>query len=285
MTSARVSWGYYQHSWNDSIDCPSKPYTAKYVDQNNQGYDGFWSGLADFVQVQMSKAECGNLQNLADFQNELKNNSLPNVSYIIPSPKNSDHPGQSSYQAGQLYISSLINSIESSSAWKTTAIFLTWDDFGGYYDHVVPIQLDQYGEGMRVPLIAISPYSIHGGIIEAPAYNYSQSHIRVHQEDFSSFLSTIEYNWGLNNLTNRDGYEPNLFYMLNFSQAPLAPLVLGSAGVSYPLPNYIMADSKGTNFLTDGTNPLLSLWTPPVSAYNESLTQALNFSGDGDAGD
>jgi phospholipase C len=195
MTQAGVTWAYYQQNWNDSIDCPSKPYTFDYINKYVHGYEGLWSGLTDFTQVQMDKSECGNLLNLNDLEKALRDNNLPEVSYVIPQPRNSDHPQYSTYEGGQLYVTSIINAIENSSAWKSTVIYLTWDDWGGYYDHIHPLQFDQYGEGFRVPLIAISPYSIRGAIVQAPAYHYGSKFTQARQEDFSSFLSTIEYNW------------------------------------------------------------------------------------------
>ena len=87
----------------------------------------------------MNSIECKSLGNLKDLQNAIKNNNLPAVSWVEPQPTSSDHPGQSTWLAGQKYTSSLINLIEHSSAWSSTVIFLTWDDWGGYYDDVFPL--------------------------------------------------------------------------------------------------------------------------------------------------
>lgn len=283
LTSAGISWGYYQYNWNDSLDCTGQYGSAQWVnDHIKGGYDGLWSGLADFTQVQTTAIECASLGNLNDLQKAISTNTLPSVSWVEPEPQVSDHPGQGSWANGQQYVSSIVNAIEESPAWNSTVIFLTWDDWGGYYDNVVPQQFDSYGEGMRVPLIAISPYSIPGGIVDAPAYNYGTNFVGVHQEDFSSFLSTIEYNWGLKNLTDRDGYEPNLFYMLNFSQPLLKPLILSSTGVTYPYQT--CSGCTVSSFSAVPAN--VQLYRPPASvAINESNSQALNYSGDGDPGD
>jgi phospholipase C len=248
----------------------------------------------------MTPVECSSLGNLNDFQNAVNNNSLPSVSWVVPLANNSDHPGQSTWQAGQHYVNSMIRLVEESPEWSSTVMLLLWDDWGAYYDHVTPIQYDQWGEGFRVPLIAISPYSIHGGIVEAPAFNYGTNPAfqGVHQEDLSALLSTIEYNWGLGNLTDRDGYEPNLFYMLNFTQKPLAPLILGDSGVSYPLPPLVMEQSPQTigqpmasvnalviPLLRSIGTTTLTIWTAQTSPYHESTAEALSMSGDGDPGD
>src|SRR5579862_843448 len=263
LTSAGIPWGYYQYNWNDAINCPTTPYTKSFVDSHiHGGYDGLWSGLNDFTQVQMTKIECSSLGNMKDLQNAISNNNLPAVSWVEPEPQVSDHPGQGTWNNGEQYVSSIINLIESSPEWSSTVIDLTWDDWGGYYDGVTPPQFDQAGQGFRVLLIAISPYSISGGIVEGPSYNYGNTSQfqGAHQEDFSAFLSTIEYNWGLGNLTDRDGYEPNLFYMLNFTQTPLQPLVLANSGVTYPLSSCPTACS----FTIRNANTLSAIYDPNV---------------------
>jgi phospholipase C len=290
LTNAGLSWGYYQQNWNDKIDCTGQYVRGITKFSTGGGYDGLWSGLADFTQVQKTAIECSSLGNLQDFKNAISADDLPAVSWVEPQPQNSDHPGQGTWSAGQIYVSSIINSIEQSPEWNSTVIFLTWDDWGGYYDNIVPIQLDKAGEGMRVPLIAISPYSIPSGIVEAPAYTFNCSvnctstntFTYIHQEDFSSLLSTIEYNWNLTSLTDRDAQEPNLFYMLNFTQPLLKPLILSTTGVTYPVQTCTgcaIASFSTANHVASFITP------PPNSPINESASQALNYSGDADAGD
>ncbi|HXQ91800.1 MAG TPA: alkaline phosphatase family protein [Nitrososphaerales archaeon] len=245
------------------------------------GYDGLWSGLADFTQVQLNSIECKSLLNIKDLQSSISSNNLPAVSWVIPEPQVSDHAGQITWSSGQQYVSSIVNMIESSPEWSSTVIFLTWDDWGGYYDGVLPLQFDSSGQGFRVPLIAISPFSRSGAIVEAPSYNYGSKFMGINQEDFSSFLSTIEYNWGLSNLTDRDGYEPNLFYMLDFNQTPLPPLLLTSSGVTYPLNSCPIACTySAVNMHLQG----MTISNPNVG-INESVSQALNYSGNDDPGD
>jgi phospholipase C len=284
LTSAGIPWGYYQYNWNDAINCPKVPYTKSFVNSNvHGGFDGLWSGLTDFTQVQMTAVECSSLGNANDLQNAITTNNLPAVSWVEPEPQVSDHPEQGTWSSGQQYVSSIVNQIENSPEWSSTVIFLTWDDWGGYYDGVTPPQFDQAGQGFRVPLIAISPFSISGGIVQGPSYNYgTRAQFQgAHQEDFSAFLSTIECNWGLKNLTSRDGYEPNLFYMLNFSQTPLHPLILAKSGVKYPLSSCTSACTYSTVNLNLQS---MSIYNPQVG-INESVAQGLNDSGNEDPGD
>jgi phospholipase C len=274
LTNAGIPWGYYQYNWNDAIDCPSTPYTRTFINAHGHtggGFDGLWSGLADFTQVQNQPTECKSLLNLSDLKNAINSGNLPAVSWVEPEPTVSDHPGQSTFAAGQHYVSSLINLIEHSSEWSSTVIYLTWDDWGGYYDGVVPTQIDTAGDGFRVPLIAISPYST-GKMVGGPS-----------QEDFSAFLSTIEYNWGLAPLGGnaRDGSESNLFYMLNFNQTPLKPLVLASSGVKYPLSS---CSAPACTYSSVNIPANTTVYNPNVG-INESVSQALNYSGNDDPGD
>jgi phospholipase C len=100
-----------------------------------------------------------------------------------------------------------------SSYWNTCAIIVMWDDYGGFYDHVRPIQTDKYGFGFRVPAIVISPYSISGAAI----------HTRY---DLTSPLKLVETKFGLSSLTQRDGSSNTVLECFNFSQQPLSPDII-----------------------------------------------------------
>ncbi|HEX6844644.1 MAG TPA: alkaline phosphatase family protein [Actinomycetota bacterium] len=136
---------------------------------------------------------------------------LPPVTWITPRGELSDHPGSgNSFCHGQNWTTEVVNAIMRSPMWEDTVIFLTWDDYGGFYDHVEPVRLDPYGLGIRVPLLTISPYARSGRIDHR-------------QGEFSSVLRFIEDNWGLTQLTRRDRIANNLAYNLDFAQEPLPP--------------------------------------------------------------
>ena len=107
----------------------------------------------------------------------------------------------------------MLNSLMQGPDWSSTAVFLTWDDFGGFYDHVAPQQVDGYGLGFRVPLLVISPYAKHGYIDHT-------------QFEFSSFLRFAEDRLGLAQLTGRDKAANNMMDAFDFSQSPRPPLIL-----------------------------------------------------------
>jgi phospholipase C len=92
-----------------------------------------------------------------------KTGTLPAVSWVVPSGAVSEHP-PAAVSAGQSYVTSLVNAVMQSPDWSSTAIFLSWDDWGGFYDHVKPPVVDQNGYGLRVPGLVISPYAKQGFI-------------------------------------------------------------------------------------------------------------------------
>jgi phospholipase C len=141
-------------------------------------------------------------------------NSLPDVSFVVPDGGvASDHPA-SPTQPAQNLVASIVNAIMQSPAWSSTAIFVTWDDFGGFYDHVAPQQVDGVGLGPRVPLLVISPYAKPGYISSA-------------QGEFASFDKFIEETFGLPSLGQRDSLAStsDLMDFFNFSQTPDPPLI------------------------------------------------------------
>ncbi|MCJ7832024.1 MAG: phospholipase, partial [Actinobacteria bacterium] len=100
-----------------------------------------------------------NIMHMEDFYTRLDNEQLADVTWIIPSGRVSEHPGHASIGPGQQHVTRAINAIGSSPFWDDTAIFVSWDDWGGFYDHVKPPRIDGMGYGLRVPAFMISPYA------------------------------------------------------------------------------------------------------------------------------
>ena len=156
-----VSWGYYVFKGTEP-DCEDdSSVSCKPVQQGPQT-PGIWNPLPDFTTVRQD-GQLGNVQTLTNFFTAAKNGTLPAVSWIDPNGTVSEHP-PALVSAGQAYVTGLINAIMQSPDWNSTAILLSWDDWGGFYDHVVPPAVDQNGYGMRVPGIVISPYARQGYI-------------------------------------------------------------------------------------------------------------------------
>ena len=145
------------------------------------------------------------------FATDAASGNLPAVSWLVTGP-NSEHPPNSTCQ-GENWTVQQLNALMQGPDWGTSAVFLTWDDFGGFYDHVAPPPVDIYGLGPRVPLLIISPYAQPGYI----------SHT---QYEFSSVLKFIEDDFGLTPLSDRDANANDTTDSFNFSQTPTPPVIL-----------------------------------------------------------
>ncbi len=158
-----------------------------------------------------------------------KNGTLPAVSWITPSGDVSEHP-PAKVSAGQTYVTGLINAIMKSPDWNSTVILLSWDDWGGFYDHVNPPSVDQNGYGLRVPAMVISPFSKAGYI----------DHQTLSHDAYNKFIEDVFLN-GQRIDPKTDGRpDPrpdvrenmpqlgSIFNHLNFNQAPLQPLLLNA---------------------------------------------------------
>jgi phospholipase C len=161
LHKAGVSWGYYV-SQGTEPDCENDAAETCAPVQQGPQTPGIWNPLPSFTDVTQD-GQLGNIKSLTDFFGAAAKGTLPAVSWVEPNGNVSEHP-PSLVSAGQTYVTGVINAIMRSPDWNSTAIFLSWDDWGGFYDHVVPPVVDRNGLGLRVPGIVISPYSRHGFI-------------------------------------------------------------------------------------------------------------------------
>jgi phospholipase C len=219
-----ISWAYYLDQGyepdceNDAMACTPKPQRV--------GVPGIWNPLPEFTTVQQDN-QIGNIQDISNFYTAAKNGTLPNVVWIVPNGKHSEHP-PALVSAGQTYVTGLINAVMQSPDWDSTAIFLAWDDWGGFYDHVVPPVVDENGYGLRVPALVISPYA-------------KQGYIDHQTLSFDAYLKFIEDDFlnGQRLDPKTDGRpDPrptvredvsilgNLANDFDFNQAPRAPMIL-----------------------------------------------------------
>ena len=142
--------------------------TWKYYDEKPDPHKhSLWNPMPGFRAFQKSPALMSHLVGLDQFYQDAKSGTLPEVCWIVPTPADSEHPPADSAR-GMRHVTDLVNAIMQSPAWKDTAIILTWDDYGGFYDHVPPPQVDQYGYGPRVPALVISPYARPGYVCHTP---------------------------------------------------------------------------------------------------------------------
>jgi phospholipase C len=156
-----VSWGYFlatgvEPDCQDPADvsCPPVPQYSR--------TPGIWNPLPFFDTVR-TDGQLPNIQQTDLFYKDAKDGTLPAVSWVVPSGGTSEHP-PSKVSDGQAYVTSLVNAVMNGPDWSSTAIFVAWDDWGGFYDNVVPPKVDANGYGLRVPGLVISPYAKKGFI-------------------------------------------------------------------------------------------------------------------------
>jgi phospholipase C len=225
LHKSNVSWAYYvadgtQPDCEDAsaMTCAPKPQHA--------GTPQIWNPLPYFDTVKQD-GQLGNIQQLANFYAAAKNGTLPAVSWIVPNGKNSEHP-PALVSTGQSYTTSLINAIMQGPDWNSTAIFLSWDDWGGFYDHLVPPVIDQNGYGLRVPGLVISPYAKQG-YIDHQTLSFD-AYVKLIEDDFLSGQRLDPKTDGRPDPrpTVRENVAQlgNLINDFDFNQSPRPPIVL-----------------------------------------------------------
>ena len=157
---SHVTWAYYVFGGTEP-DCANDQATCSPVPQRAKT-PGIWNPLPYFDTVKQD-GELGDIQDLSRFYSAAAAGTLPAVSWVCPTGRYSEHP-PALISRGQAYVTGLVNAVMSGPDWDSTAIFLAWDDWGGFYDHVVPPVVDQSGYGLRVPALVISPYARQGYI-------------------------------------------------------------------------------------------------------------------------
>ena len=201
LETAGVSWRYY---------APVK---------GERGY--IWNAFDAVRQIRFGPLWQQRIVPVEAFDIDASGGRLPGVSWLIPDFEVSEHPTVNAFAgttmnvsacAGENWTVQHINAIMRGPDWPTTAIILTWDDFGGFYDHVPPPAVDELGYGPRVPLLVISPYAKEG-VVSHTVY------------EFASVLQLIENRFRLKALTARDVEANSLLDLFDFSQTPAPPLV------------------------------------------------------------
>ncbi len=179
MYKHNVSWAYYvaegtQPDCVDPDEVPCQPKLQKSATPN------IWNPLPWFQTVQADN-QLGNIQGLDQFYKAAADGTLPSVAWIVPNGRTSEHP-PASITDGQAYVTSVVNAIMQSPDWSSSAIFISWDDWGGFYDHVVPPVVDENGYGIRVPGLLISPYA-RKGYIDHQTLSFD-AYVKFIEDDF-----------------------------------------------------------------------------------------------------
>ena len=173
-----VGWRYFVANGGQP-DCEDN---AMFCSTQRQSTDtpDIWNPLPGFSTVHADH-QLSNVQPSRAYFRDARAGTLPAVSWIVPNHSNSEHP-PASIAAGQAWVTRIVNAVMRSPDWSSTAIFLSWDDWGGFYDHVVPPRVNGQGYGMRVPGLVISPYA-RRGVIDHQMLS-TDSYLRFIEDDF-----------------------------------------------------------------------------------------------------
>ncbi len=231
LSAAKVSWKYYAPSAGE------------------RGYN--FSTYDSINHIRNSPAWEQNVMPTAQFLTDAQNGALPAVSWLV-SGLTSEHPPNSTC-FGENWTVDNMNALLNGPDGASTAVFLVWDDFGGFYDHMPPPALDQYGLGPRVPFLILSPYVKSGYI----------THTRY---EFSSVLKFIEERFQLPALSNRDANANDITDAFNFSQTPLAPLTLQQRNCPVLSTPHLAEGTLPVGTTGNNTTILVTNWgTTPLS--------------------
>ncbi len=223
LEQAGVSWKFYVSNYDPKIT-----FRAHVVgDRSSQVV---WVPLLNYARYIDDPKLAKHIVPLSQYYKDLHNGTLPAVSYIAPSGASEHPPG--SVQSGMRFVRTLVNNLMASPYWDSSAFLLSYDDWGGWYDHVRPPQVDGFGYGFRVPALLVSPYARRGYI----------DHTTL---DFTSGLKFIEENWGLAPLTRRDATATSIAGAFDFHGAPrpariipatrkVTPPVVAKRSIIYP---------------------------------------------------
>ena len=204
LQEAGVSWKFYVQNYDPAI-------TFRNRAPGDRGAQVVWVPLLAFPRYLDDPELFSHIVPIEDYYEDLANNTLPAVSYVVPSGASEHPPG--SIAAGEAFVRTLVTSLQRSKAWSSSAFLWTYDDWGGWYDHVRPPVADAYGYGFRAPLILVSPYAKKGFIDKNTA-------------DFTSQLAFIEHNWGLRPLSPRDSAAYPLTHAFDFTRPPRPATIL-----------------------------------------------------------
>ncbi len=181
LDEKHISWAWYAGGWDDAnAGHPDKIF--QYHHQPFVYFKGFEEGSA-------RRAE--HLLDEDDFIDALKDGTLPAVSFYKPGGEFNMHPGYANVPSGDVHVTKILRAIEASPTWKSTVVIVTFDENGGFFDHVAPPKVDRWGPGIRVPTLIISPFA-KKGFVDSTTY------------DSTAILKFIETKYDLAPLTSRD---------------------------------------------------------------------------------
>lgn len=231
LQQAGVSWKFYVQNYKPNV-------TFRTPGTGDQGSQIVWVPPLDYNRFLDDPALHSHIVDMSEYYKDLARGTLPAVSYLVPSGASEHPPGN--IQAGETFVRTLITSLMRSSAWDSSAFMWTYDDWGGWYDHVLPPKVDRWGYGFRSPALLVSPYAKRG-------------HVDHTTLDFTSELKFIEQNWRVHSLAARDAAANNITSAFDFAAAPRPPVFLNRARIAERLP----PTKRGAVYLAYGAATLV----------------------------
>ena len=207
------NWKFYVENYDPSITLFNK-------ELGDRGSQIIWVPILNFPRYLNDPKFMSHIVPMSDYYEDLEKKQLPAVSYLVPSGASEHPPG--SIQAGEAFVRTLVGSLMRSSSWNSSAFMWTSDDWGGWFDHVSPPQVDAFGYGFRTPAFLVSPYARHG-------------HVDSTVLDFASILKFIEYNWSLLPVASRDAKANNFLSAFAFDKPPRQARILTRERVPEPI--------------------------------------------------
>ena len=199
LSDAGVTWAWYSGGWNDAL--AGNPRDR--FQFHHQPF-AFYANYADGT-----PGRAVHLKDEQDFYADLDAGSLPAVSFVKPIGLDNEHPNYTTVARGQEHVADLVRRIQASPFWDSTAIVITYDEFGGSWDHVAPPVADRWGPGLRVPAVIVSPFA-RRAFVDHTVY------------DTTSILKFVETRWNVAPLGDRDAAAADLTNAFDFSQQSLS---------------------------------------------------------------
>ncbi|HSD80486.1 MAG TPA: alkaline phosphatase family protein [Solirubrobacteraceae bacterium] len=183
LSAKNVSWAWYSGGWDDAV--------AGHPDPLFQFHHQPYAYFANYADGTPGRAQ--HLKDETEFFAAARAGRLPKVSFVKPIGADNEHPGYADLLTGERHVMDLVDAVRSGRDWKRAAIVITYDEFGGQWDHVPPPLADKWGPGTRIPALVVSPYA-------------RRHHVDHTQYDTTSVLALIERRFGLAPLTARDAH-------------------------------------------------------------------------------
>jgi phospholipase C len=208
LSAKGVSWKFYVQNYDPRITA----FNTRNLTDNDKLSQPIWVPLLAYREYVDNPALFAHIVDMDEYYRDAAEGTLPAVSFIAPAGSSEHPPGR--IQAGQAFIRAIVTELMRSPLWDSSAFMWTYDDWGGWYDHVKPPQVDGYGYGFRVPALLVSPWARPG-------------HIESTQLDFTSMLKFIQENWGVAPLAARDTAAKSIAGAFDFTQPRArAPVLL-----------------------------------------------------------